>query len=107
MIINLFSVFDPVVGGLALNWVSLFVLFAFVFLFYFLVGRVLETLVRVVYKGVREGLKGVVYPNYTGLVMLGFGVFLYLALRNYLGLFPFVFTGTAHPVLTLGVGVVY
>lgn len=33
-------------------------------------------------------------------------VFVYIIIENVMGLFPFVFTCTAHPLITLGLGLV-
>ncbi|RDU34628.1 hypothetical protein DRW41_22465, partial [Neobacillus piezotolerans] len=51
--------------------------------------------------------KEVSFPNYLALNFLCVITFIYLFLSNLLGLFPFIFTRTAHPFITLGLGLVF
>nr|YP_009680082.1 ATP synthase F0 subunit 6 [Parachtes romandiolae]QDP17908.1 ATP synthase F0 subunit 6 [Parachtes romandiolae] len=107
MVMNLFTVFDPCVGGLQLNWFSLLLVFMFIPFSYYLVGGTFSKGVGGIFKGVGDSLKEIVFPFYLVLVLLGLSVFLFMMLNNVMGLFSFVFTSTAHPVFTLGVGLVY
>nr|QDP17882.1 ATP synthase F0 subunit 6 [Parachtes teruelis] len=107
MMMNLFSVFDPSVGGFQLNWLSLLLVYLFVpVTFYLLSGGVSSVLITLL-KGIGNSLKEIVFPFYTALMILGLGVFFYMMLNNLLGLFAFIFTSTAHPVFTIAVGLVY
>nr|AII97619.1 BLTX225 [Nephila pilipes] len=40
------------------------------------------------------------------IVFLCCGTFFYLIITNLMGLIPFVFTSRAHPIITLGIGLV-
>lgn len=104
---NLFSVFDPTsYFGISLNWiVIILILLFFPVRYYFLNGGYYK--VFNIIKEVSVGtFKEVRFPNYIGLVYISFIIFLYLILRNLIGLFPFIFTFIAHPCITLGLGVV-
>lgn len=61
---------------------------------------------KAIFIGVRKVFHEVSYPNYIALNFVCVITFLYLILRNLIGLFPFIFTRTAHPYVTLGIGLV-
>jgi len=65
---------------------------------------------KIIFRGIRNQVTGIFkevrYPNYIGLVFMVVMMFMYLIMRNLIGLFPFVFTFRAHPCVTLGLGVV-
>lgn len=107
MIINLFSVFDPTsYFRLSLNWIILLIVFSFIPIKYYLIERGLIKIFKILFIQVRRVFKEVSFPNHLALNFLCVMTFIYLVLRNLLGLFPFIFTRTAHPVITLGFGVV-
>lgn len=60
-----------------------------------------------VLKNVNLIFKDIAGPNYMGIVFIVTITFLYLVVRNLMGLFPFVFTFTAHPVVTMGLGLTF
>lgn len=107
MIINLFSVFDPSsCFGLSLNWIIMLIIFSYIPIKYYLIERNLLRLWLWMYKNVRNIFKEISIPNHIALNFLSVTAFIYLAIRNLLGLFPFIFTRMAHPVITLGFGLV-
>lgn len=107
MIINLFSVFDPTsYWGLSLNWIIiLMVLFRIPSKYYLLEGGGL-IIIKSIFIGVRKVFREVALPNYIALNFVCVITFVYLVLRNLIGLFPFIFTRTAHPYITLGIGLI-
>lgn len=107
MIINLFSVFDPTsYWGLSLNWIiMLVVLFSIPSKYYLIEGGGL-LIIKSLFIGVRKVFREVAFPNYIALNFVCVITFIYLMLRNLIGLFPFIFTRTAHPYITLGIGLV-
>lgn len=107
MIINLFSVFDPTsYWGLSINWIIiLMVLFRIPSKYYLLEGGGL-IIIKSLFMGVRKVFREVAFPNYIALNFVCVMTFVYLILRNLIGLFPFIFTRTAHPYITLGIGLV-
>lgn len=107
MIINLFSVFDPTsYFGLSLNWIIIFLIILYFPVKYYLVSSGFFLIFKSVFLGVRKVFGEVRIPNHIGLNFLCVITFIYLILLNLLSLFPFIFTGTAHPVITLGFGLV-
>ena len=107
MIINLFSVFDPTsYFGISLNWIIVLLVVAMVPSKYFLVERGVFLIFKSIFIGVRKVFREVSYPNYVALNFVRVITFIYLVISNLIGLFPFIFTGTAHPYVTLGMGLV-
>ncbi|KFM78302.1 ATP synthase subunit a, partial [Stegodyphus mimosarum] len=108
MMIRLFSVFDPTSYlGIYLNFIILFLVIMYFPIKYFMVRRGYNRM-RIIFSGeINKIFNEVSYPDYRGIVYICVVTFLYLILRNMVGLFPFVFTSTAHPIITLGLGVVF
>lgn len=107
MIINLFSVFDPSsYFGVNLNWIIIIIIFIYFPGKYYLIERSLIRVLKIFILSVRKVFKEVSFPNNIALNFLCVITFIYLVFRNFLGLFPFVFTCTAHPIITLGLGLV-
>lgn len=105
MIIRLFSVFDPVsYFGISFNWIILLIVFLFIPLNYYIIRGGCVNFIKKFGLNVRITFKDIGSNEYLGLRFICVGTFIYLIFRNILGLFPFIFTGTAHPLLTLGWG---
>nr|YP_009515319.1 ATP synthase F0 subunit 6 [Limnadia lenticularis]AXH81652.1 ATP synthase F0 subunit 6 [Limnadia lenticularis] len=102
MMANLFSVFDPSTSwGYPLNWFSCLVGFVFLpYIFWFMPNRLNALFNRVL--GVLHGELGLIlglrgYKSTLVFISLFFLIFF----NNFLGLFPYVFTGTSHLAVTL------
>lgn len=107
MVVNLFSVFDPTsYFGIPLNWVVILFVLLYLPVKYYLVRSGFFLIFKSVFLGVRKVFGEVAIPFNIGLNFLCVITFLYLILLNLLRLFPFTFTGSAHPVITIGFGVV-
>lgn len=107
MIINLFSVFDPSsYFGISINWLIILLVLIIIPIKYYLVDRGFFLIFKSVFLGVRKVFREISFPNYIALNFLCVITFIYLVLRNLIGLFPFIFTSTAHPYVTLGIGLV-
>lgn len=107
MIINLFSVFDPSsYYGLSINWLIIIFVFLIIPTKYYLVERGLYLIFKSLFLGIRKVFHEVSFPSYIGLNFMCVITFMYLIFRNIMGLFPFVFTSTAHPIIVLGWGLV-
>lgn len=108
MIINLFVVFDPVsFFGLSLNWIIIGIIFIIIPIKYYIIRRYNVLSYKLIIFNIFKIFKEVSNPNYIGLVILSVIIFIYLALRNLIGLFPFIFTRRAHLIITLGLGIVF
>lgn len=107
MIVNLFSVFDPTsYFGLSLNWIIILILLFRIPSKYYLTDGGGLLIIKSLFIGVRKVFREVSFPNYIALNFVCVITFVYLVLRNLIGLFPFIFTRTAHPYITLGIGLV-
>lgn len=108
MLINLFSVFDPCsYFGLSLNWLIIILVIICFPLKYYLVGSGNQGVFILIVRGVDKMFCEIAAGNYLGIVFVGVVTFIYLVLINLIGLFPFIFTRTAHPFITIGFGVVF
>lgn len=107
MIINLFSVFDPSsYYGLSLNWIIIILVLLLFPRKYYLINGGIFLMFKSLFVGVSRVFREVSYPNYNGLNFICVMTFIYLIIRNLMGLFPFIFTRTSHPYVTLGWGLV-
>lgn len=108
MIINLFSVFDPSsYWGLSLNWFIILIVLIYIPSKYYLINRGFFIIIKLIYIIISKVFCEVSFPNYIGLNFICVITFLYLIMRNLIGLFPFIFTSTSHPYVTLGLGIVF
>nr|QHH25548.1 ATP synthase F0 subunit 6 [Leucauge celebesiana] len=104
---NLFSVFDPIsYFGISFNWFVIFFVFLFFPLNYYLISSNCQSMINKVIFMVSKMFMEVASLNYLGMTFMVVSVFIYLVLNNLIGLFPFVFTATAHPMITMGMGLV-
>lgn len=108
MLINLFSVFDPSsYFGMSFNWVVvMLVILLFPLNFYYVQGGAQGVFVNFSSR-VDKMFTEVASSRNLAIVFVCVVTFLYLMIRNLLGLFPFIFTRTAHPLVTLGFGVIF
>nr|YP_009058777.1 ATP synthase F0 subunit 6 [Plexippus paykulli]AIM52643.1 ATP synthase F0 subunit 6 [Plexippus paykulli] len=105
--VNLFSVFDPTsYFGMSLNWIIMIFVIIMVPSKIYLVESGFFLMFKSMFLGVSSVFSEVSYPNYVALNFVSVMTFLYLVLSNLMGLFPFIFTSTAHPYITLGMGLV-
>lgn len=108
ILINLFSVFDPTsYFSLPFNWVIALGLYILFPVCYYTSKRFNQIGVGTVSSKIAGMFKEVARNDYFGFVFISVVTFLYLVIGNVLGLFPFVFTFTAHPIITIGVGLVF
>jgi len=108
MMINLFSIFDPTsYFSLSINWLAIFIIFiVFPFNIFYLNSLGQKGVSRLL-KGVNLIFRDISESNYLGITFVVVVTFIYLVIRNLIGLFPFIFTFTAHPVITLGIGITF
>lgn len=107
MIINLFSIFDPSsYFGITINWVVIIIILIYLPTKYYLMNSGFLKIFKNTFIEFRKVFKEVSFPNYLALNFVCVLVLMYLILRNLIRLFPFVFRGCAHPLVTLGIGLV-
>lgn len=107
ILINLFSVFDPTSYlKISFNWIVIFVLFIFLYQHMYICKSGYLLFINKVMILINNLFKEIARNNYLGIASLSLVSFLFLCISNILGLFPFVFTRTAHAVVTIGLGLV-
>lgn len=107
IMINLFSVFDPVSYFiLSIKWVIIIIIIILVSLNYFIIKDEFNMILLVFKCSINNIFYEIAKPNGYGLTFFIVRVFLYLAIRNLIGLFPYVFTSTAFLNITLGIRLV-
>lgn len=107
ILIRLFSVFDPIsFAGVSVNWGILLIIVFLIPTKLFLIERnyskfwkSFQNLIQGIFNEI-AGIKSL------GLVWVRVGIFIYLILRNLYRLIPYIFTGSAHPLVTIGLGCV-
>lgn len=107
ILINLFSVFDPTsYFGVSINWIIVIIIYLLIFSsFYILYGRYINIFKKFLGR-INIMFKEVADEKYFGIVLVRLSSFVYLIVCNLIGLFPFIFTGTAHIIFTIGIGIV-
>lgn len=107
ILINLFSVFDPTsYFGIRINWIAIIIIYLLVFSRYYLVYRGYIVFFKSIMNTISNVFKEVASEKYLGIILVRIIGFIYLIICNLIGLFPFIFTGTAHIIFTIGLGVV-
>lgn len=103
MISNLFSIFDPSTSfGLPLNWLSIFLGICILpYLFWFNLNRY-QIFLSLVIKQLHTEFKTLIGPSTTyGHTIIFISLLVLIAINNFIGLFPYIFTATSHLSLTL------
>nr|AWN56278.1 ATP synthase F0 subunit 6 [Goeldia sp. DPP-2018] len=107
MMMSLFSVFDPTsFFGVYLNWIIIFVVVFFLPNNIFFTFSVYVSFWKMLYEMVKNVFFEIASSKFKIIILLSLVSFIYLCLVNIVGLFPFVFTGSAHLIMTLGLGLV-
>lgn len=107
MIIRMFRVFDPTSFlNIKINWIIMIIVIMMFIGKYYLIKIGYTIILRKVYRIITIMFKEVANPNFLGVGIVCVITFMYLVFRNLIGLFPFIFTRTAHPKVTLGLGLV-
>ena len=98
MITNLFSVFDPTTGALSINWLRLLIIFIIPQPFWNTPSKPILLIINMLKKLINEI---VIHLNKIEPSILFVRIFLFILINNIFGLLPYVFTSTAHLVISL------
>lgn len=101
---NLFSIFDPISSfiNFNLNWVRRLCVLIFIPSSYWLVKRKIRQIFILILGYLnKEFLLAITLIKTPGLAHLFISIFLFIALNNFLGLFPYIFTSSRHLTLTI------
>jgi len=102
MINSLFSTFDPKTRVIATNYLSLLIFFTIpCFLIIFFNNR-FQSLIAFIKNNIQQEIEqSILNTNKKGKINLILGLFFFILCINVTGLLPYVFTITAHLLLTL------
>nr|UFR82920.1 ATP synthase F0 subunit 6 [Chalcosoma caucasus caucasus] len=102
MMTNLFSSFDPTTSfNLSLNWLSVFLGILMIPSAYWLIPSRYNFLWIKIIMTLHYEFKTLIGPKIKGSTLMFVSLFSMILFNNFLGLFPYIFTGTSHMVLTL------
>nr|YP_009110437.1 ATP synthase F0 subunit 6 [Tetragnatha maxillosa]AIX11781.1 ATP synthase F0 subunit 6 [Tetragnatha maxillosa] len=105
---NLFSVFDPSsFYGIQLNWVIMLLIVLFMLMKYYLVSSSSQLFKNSLILSVNGLFVEIAGSSNLAITFIATSTFFYLVVTNLLGLFPFIFTSTAHPLITMSLGVIF
>nr|QHF17691.1 ATP synthase F0 subunit 6 [Trichiosoma vitellina] len=103
MMMNLFSIFDPMcsIMNLSLNWISSLMIFFFLPSSFWLISSRNKLIWMKILINIHNELKPLL-KNFInkGNSMIFSSLFLFIIFNNFLGLFPYIFTSTSHLTLT-------
>nr|DAC76848.1 TPA_asm: ATP synthase F0 subunit 6 [Pseudomyrmex veneficus] len=96
MMMNLFSVFDPVTSSfLSLNWLSMSLFFMLIpMMFWIIPSRycmIWETITSFIFKE----FKSLIQYSLSNIILF-YSLFSYILINNFMGLFPYIFTSSSH-----------
>nr|YP_008378734.1 ATP synthase F0 subunit 6 [Appalachioria falcifera]AFR77031.1 ATP synthetase F0 Subunit 6 [Appalachioria falcifera] len=103
---SLFSVFDPSTQIMSLNWLSVFLwVFIFPLGYWVISSRYIKVWFMILSSLMEEFVLLLGGASGFGVVLLVLGLFSLIVMNNLFGLVPYVFTGTAHFVMTISLAV--
>lgn len=101
---NLFSIFDPKssIFSLNLNWLRRLGIIIFLPSSYWLTKRKnIHIFIKIAKYLEKEFSIAIIYIKSPGLVHFFISIFLFIAINNFLGLFPYIFTASSHLSYTI------
>nr|AUJ21354.1 ATP synthase F0 subunit 6 [Tetragnatha sp. Rapa Nui]AUJ21397.1 ATP synthase F0 subunit 6 [Tetragnatha riveti] len=105
---NLFSVFDPSsYYGIQLNWLVLGFVFLFGLMKFYVVSGRSQFVKNKIILSINGMFTEIAGGSYLAVSFFATSTFFYLVVTNLMGLFPFVFCSSAHPVITMSMGVIF
>nr|YP_010471468.1 ATP synthase F0 subunit 6 [Brillia brevicornis]UVG40807.1 ATP synthase F0 subunit 6 [Brillia brevicornis] len=103
MMTNLFSIFDPstYIFNLSINWLSVFIGLLIIPNYYWISTNRILLLYNSITLTLHKEFKMLIGNNTHGLTFFFISLFIFIIFNNFMGLFPYIFTGTSHLSLTL------
>nr|UDF83734.1 ATP synthase F0 subunit 6 [Mythicomyia sp.] len=105
MMTNLFSVFDPSssIMNLSINWMSSLIAMFMIPGVYWLMPSRYHIIWNNIITTLHKEFKILLGPtSHNGSTLIFISLFSWILFNNFMGLFPYIFTGTSHLTLTLG-----
>lgn len=103
MITNLFSIFDPSSNfNISINWISIPLIIIFIPSIYWIIPNNLRIIYSKIIKLLNNEFKTIINnKNNNNFTLIFISIFIFIILNNFIGLFPYIFTGTRHLILNL------
>nr|YP_010586320.1 ATP synthase F0 subunit 6 [Lepidostoma inops]UZZ44095.1 ATP synthase F0 subunit 6 [Lepidostoma inops] len=101
---NLFTIFDPFtkIFNLPLNWLSLILgLMILPSMFWLIPNRYNFIIFQIIFSLHKEFKNLISKKSYFNSTLILVSIFLFILINNFLGLFPYIFTGTSHMSIAL------
>nr|AWN56399.1 ATP synthase F0 subunit 6 [Solenopsis substituta] len=96
MMMNIFSIFDPSTSmNFSLNWLSLFLLFLFLPLKFWLIPSRMTFSWSILINYMFNEFKILIHYSYPNIILF-MSLLLLIFFNNFLGLFPYIFTASSH-----------
>nr|AWN56203.1 ATP synthase F0 subunit 6 [Dinocampus coccinellae] len=100
--LNLFTVFDPCAGGVALNWNSTFIGLILLPQIYWIYMSRYNKIFISLFKMLFMDFLMILHSKFNILNIIFFIIlFMYIVFNNFMGLFPYIFTSSSHMVFSL------
>lgn len=105
IITNLFSVFDPASSlGAPLNWLGAIAFISIIGPIYWLVPTKPTLVITSAVNKLHYEFKNLLgVTSFNGSTTMFIGLFLFILINNFMGLFPYIFTSSSHLTLTLAI----
>nr|YP_010352908.1 ATP synthase F0 subunit 6 [Macrolenostreptus orestes]UOF70313.1 ATP synthase F0 subunit 6 [Macrolenostreptus orestes] len=104
MMTNLFSIFDPStqIMNISLNWISITLIFIMMPMIYWLTPSRSNIIFNLLTSTLKKEFSTLLGPtSFIGSTLMMLSLFLLILTNNSMGLFPYIFTATSHPMLTV------
>nr|UOF70222.1 ATP synthase F0 subunit 6 [Tropostreptus sigmatospinus] len=104
MMTSLFSIFDPStqIMNLKLNWISILLAIIMIPMMYWLTPTRSSSIFNLITITLKKEFSVLLGPvTFAGSTMMILSLFLFILVNNSMGLFPYIFTATSHPMLTV------
>nr|YP_010352986.1 ATP synthase F0 subunit 6 [Prionopetalum kraepelini]UOF70469.1 ATP synthase F0 subunit 6 [Prionopetalum kraepelini] len=104
MMTNLFSIFDPStqIMNLNLNWISIILILIIIPTNYWFMTSRATKIFNTIISTLKKEFTILLGPsNFKGATLMSLSLFVFIITNNSMGLFPYVFTATSHPMLTV------
>lgn len=102
MIINLFSSFDPSSNiSISLNWIRILIGILLFPIFFWLIPSRIRYLFIKIFLSLNNEFKLIIGKNNSGISILIVSILFFILFNNFIGIFPYIFTGSSHIVFSL------
>nr|AIU40739.1 ATP synthase subunit 6 [Ostrinia penitalis] len=105
MMTNLFSIFDPSTNlfNLSLNWISTIIGLMFIPYSFWLIPNRYFFFGNFILNSPHKEFKTLLGKNSKGTSFIYISMFTFILFKNFLGLFPYIFTSTSHLTMSLSI----